>query len=83
MQQCKIGRTITGKAKSFSTINQSKIASRFRKNKIIREYHYFRTREAAEKYITTESEKDPDSSYSKIWPDKATTKYALIKFRKY
>ena len=83
MQQYGIKKLITGKAKSFSTINQERRAINYSKNRIIREYHYFKTKERAEKYIELDQKDDSGSSYSRIWTDKSTSSFALIKYRKF
>lgn len=89
MQQFKITRKIVGKGKPSSPgafANQQRNLQKaefLKENRILKEHHYFKTREAAAKYIEKDLIKDPASTWGAIWPDSRTLRFAAIKYRKY
>ena len=88
MQQFRITRRITGKGKPSSPYEECREkkmqkAEFLKQNRILKEHHYFKTREAAAKYIEQDLVKDPASTWGSVWPDNRTMRFAAIKYRKY
>ncbi len=89
MQQYRIVRRTTGKGKQTSpggfavAAKMAAQASLHRKNKIVKEYHYFKSRDAAAKSIAQDSIADPASSWGRVHLEGRLMCFAAIKYRKY
>jgi len=75
-----------GKAWDEKSVNPKKELAeimKYRKLKIIREFHYFKTMKGVAAFVIKIEEEDKKSSFGRAFKDPKTGNYAIVRYRKY